>query len=215
MKNKSFVIGILIFVIASFALATYYSRPTEDPPAPPEWVHEVLVRPDSYVKGPADAKVTIVEFFDPECESCRAMHPLVKSLLSEYEGKVKFVYRYMPFHPNSMYAAAILEEARAQGKFEEALEILFERQPEWADHHEPRPERIKEFLSRLNLGADAFEKEAVIARHGARVERDREDGARVMVNGTPTFFVNGRMLYSLGYEPLKAAIEREMKVASE
>ena len=59
----------------------------------------IFVRPHSRSRGPQDAKVTVVEFMDPECESCRAMHPIVADLFARYEGRVRFVIRYMPLRP--------------------------------------------------------------------------------------------------------------------
>ncbi|MBC7754791.1 MAG: thioredoxin domain-containing protein, partial [Moraxellaceae bacterium] len=54
-----------------------------------------LAASHSYSYGPLDAKVTIVEFFDPECESCAAVAPLIKNEMKYYEGKVRWVFRYM------------------------------------------------------------------------------------------------------------------------
>ena len=89
----------------------------------------VLVRPHSPRLGPEPAKVTVVEFFDPECESCRAMYPIVKQVMSEFEGRMLLVIRYMPLHQNSVYAASLLEASRAQNKYWEFLEEMLARQP--------------------------------------------------------------------------------------
>ncbi|HVK62696.1 MAG TPA: hypothetical protein VM432_14150, partial [Bdellovibrionales bacterium] len=61
MKNKSFLIAAIAFVIVAFGASAYFmkSKQQQVSDAPPAWINEVLVRPDSYVKGPADAKVTI------------------------------------------------------------------------------------------------------------------------------------------------------------
>ena len=72
---------------------------------------ENLVRPDSPAQGPENARVILVEFLDPECEACRAFYPTVKKILKEYEGRIRFVVRYMTFHSNSVLAASATEAA--------------------------------------------------------------------------------------------------------
>jgi protein-disulfide isomerase len=170
----------------------------------------VFVRPHSRSQGPRDAKVTVVEFLDPECESCRAIYPGVKHLLSQYEGRVRFILRYMPLHPNSVYAAGALEAAGKQGKYWEMLEIMFQHQPEWGSHHHPRPELIPGYAKQLGLDMQAFEQSLSDGAHHKIVEIDHTDGKTLGVTGTPTFFVNGRLLERLGYETLKALIDQEL-----
>ena len=88
--------------------------------------------------GEESAPVTIVEFFDPACEACRAFHPVVKSILDEHAGQVRVVLRYAAFHDGSDEAVKILEAARRQEVFEPVLEALLEVQPQWANHGAPR-----------------------------------------------------------------------------
>jgi protein-disulfide isomerase len=169
-----------------------------------------FIRPHSHIQGPADAKVTVVEFLDPECESCRGMYPLVKHLLAQVQGKVRLVIRYMPFHPNSMVAISALECAAAQGRYWELLESLFANQPQWGSHHAPKPELIPDYAHQLGLDMAAFHKMFNSAAHRTLAEIDRADGEKLGVKGTPTFFVNGRQLEQLGYETLKAMIDEAL-----
>ena len=217
MKKEVVRLGIIAAVaLAALAgAAGYYmsgeetkklaQQASQPPPAPSN-----LVRPHSHILGPADAKVTIVEFLDPECESCRAMYPMVKQLMAEYTGKVRLVIRYMPFHPNSMYAASALEAAAEQGKYWEMLEVLFANQQQWGSHHAPKPELIPDYARQLGLDMAAFDRTVGSTGHKAMVQTDEADGKALGVTGTPTFFVNGRMLDRLGYEGLKAMIEAEL-----
>jgi protein-disulfide isomerase len=204
-----------VLIAASVIGATYYLRAEKKQQAeqearqpPPET--SLFVRPHSRSLGPDDAKVTIVEFLDPECESCRAMHPMVKHLLGQYGGRVRLVVRYMPFHQNSVYAASALEAAGEQGRYWEMLEILFVHQPRWGDHHHPKPELIPELAEQIGLDMDAFGRSVNSSAHKKLVEADAADGKALGVTGTPTFFVNGRRLTRLGYEPLKVLIEEEL-----
>lgn len=172
----------------------------------------VLTKPHNLILGNSDAKVTIVEFLDPECEACRAMHPIVKRVLADYEGQIKLVIRYMPLHGNSKLAAVMLEEAREQGKFEEALEIIFAKQPEWGDHGNPRPELLPDLLVSVGLDRASLDPSNLMAKHGWKVDQDEADGTTLGVQLTPTFFVNGVMLREIGYGPLREAVEIALQV---
>jgi protein-disulfide isomerase len=170
----------------------------------------LLIKAHSPIKGAMEAKVTIVEFLDPECEACGAMAPIVKELFESYKNNVKLVVRYMPYHGNSKYVANILEGVRAENKYWEALELLFSTQSQWADHHNPNPDLIPEILKPLNLNMAKIIADAKAGKYDAQVLEDMEDGKKVGVNGTPTFFINGQMLPELGYGPLKQAIEEAL-----
>jgi protein-disulfide isomerase len=138
------------------------------------------------------------------------MHPVVKKIISDYSDRVLFVIRYMPYHQGSMFAASALEEARELGKFEEALSVLFEKQPEWGNHQQPRPDLIPQYLIKLGIPAERLDREKLIAKHGEKIRMDQEDGNKVGVQGTPSFFINEKPLKELGGDQLRAAIEQEL-----
>jgi protein-disulfide isomerase len=222
MNKQAKVLGITagVLVGATVAAGLLYSRSKQAaaPPAPPVAAaasssDSVYVRPHSHFIGPADAKVTIVEFLDPECETCRAMYPLVKQVLQELHGKVRLVVRYMPFHQNSLFAASALEAAAEQKKYWEMLEAMFASQPMWADHHQPRPELIPEIAKQVGLDMPAFNQALSRPAHKQKVQIDEADGKALGVTGTPTFFVNGKMLQELGYEQLRALVAQEVAAA--
>ncbi len=205
-SNKLFVTGIAAATLIAFGVLVFFNKPNTEVKAPATNALQLLIKPHSPVIGNPDAKVTIVEFLDPECEACRAMHSIIKKLLTEYEGQVKLVIRYMPLHGNSKFAAAALEEAREQGKFDEALDVLFDKQPEWGDHHQPRPEMIAPLLKEIGITGD-LDQATLIAKHGAKIDMDQADGMQLAVRLTPTFFVNGVQLPEIGYGPVKQAID--------
>lgn len=138
------------------------------------------------------------------------MYPMVKHLLDQYEERVRLVVRYMPLHPNSLYAAGALEAAGEQGRYWEMLETLFRYQPDWGNHHHPRPELIPGYARQVGLDMQKFERFMSAGSYRSIVEADHADGMTLGVNGTPTFFVNGRLLEQLGYETLKALIDEEL-----
>ncbi len=178
---------------------------------------EALVRPDSPTLGPADAKVTIVEFLDPECEACAAFHPVVKKTLKDYDGKLRLVVRYMPLHPNSLSAATFLEAAGEQGKFWEAQDKLFLMQPEWGTKHGSNAPQadinvlFRKYASELGLDAGKMNSAFAGNLFADKIERDRKDGESVGVRQTPTIFVNGRKLSQLTEAALKYLIDDELK----
>ncbi len=166
-----------------------------------------VIRPHNFTYGNSLGRVVVVEWFDPACESCREVYPTFKKLISTYSDRVHFVLRYMPYHEGSLFAAAALEEAREAGKFEEALQLLFEKQPEWASHHAPRPELIPTYLSKLGLASEKFDSDAIIKKHGKKIELDESDGNRLGVKGTPSFFINGRRVLRFDGDNLQLAVE--------
>lgn len=171
-----------------------------------------LMRDSAYVKGDANAPVTIVEFFDPECEGCGAFHPLLKRIMDEYEGKVKLVARYMLFHGNSLHAAFALEGAGAQGKYYDLFNILLERQNEWG-HQEPGSVNhiFEKYAKEIGLNVETFKTAFNNPEYAAIFEKDIADGKSLGVRGTPTFFINGKMLQRLSYQDLRNAIDAELK----
>ncbi|POB14770.1 disulfide bond formation protein DsbA [Halobacteriovorax sp. DA5] len=160
--------------------------------------------------GPDNAKVVLVEFLDPECESCRAFSPYVKEIMNKYEGKVKLVVRYAAFHKNSAYAISILEAARKQGKYWETLDLLFKSQPAWGNHHNPRPDLIWNYLTTLDLDIDKIKSDMHDPKFMEWIRQDAEDGKALGVRGTPTFFINGKPLERFSYQQLELQIREEL-----
>jgi protein-disulfide isomerase len=206
--SKSLLAGVVVVLVGAFVLGASWYRGREGATAGSD---ERLVRPHSITLGPANAPVTVVEFFDPECEACRAMYPIVKQVMTDLDGRVQLVIRYMPLHQNSAYAATLLEAARAQNKYWEYLDIVMLRQPEWASHAAPRPELLMAYAPMVGLNVEQLRLASTDPAIKERIEQDRTDGLALGANRTPTFFVNGTMLPQLGYGPLRAAIERELK----
>ncbi len=178
-----------------------------------------LVREDSWTMGPGEAKVTLVEFYDPECESCASFAPVVKKIYSDYGGKLRLVMRYMPLHRNSITAANFLEAAGEQGKYWEAQDLLFKKQGEWGEKHGAPPDPNAPSINILfdkyakELGIDMDKARASInaRKFDEKISRDRKDGQDLGVRKTPSFFVNGRELARFGEADLRSLIEEEMK----
>ena len=172
-----------------------------------------LIRPYSPVLGPVDAPVTIVEFFDPSCEACRAFHPVLQSIREEFPTQVRIVLRYAAFHQGSDEAVRILEAARAQGMFEPVLDALFERQPEWAPHSGPQLDLAWAIAGEAGLDVAAGQAYRQMPGVVAILNGDAADVEAVGIQQTPTFFINGEPLAEFGAEELVEAVREEVKVA--
>jgi protein-disulfide isomerase len=172
-----------------------------------------LTRPHSPVLGSAKAPVTVVEILDPACEACKAFAPVVKQLLFLHPEDVRVVVRFADFHPGSEEAIRLLEAARQQGKFEELLNALFERQEEWSSHAAPDTERAWKIAGEVGVNVARARKDARAPSVDAILRQEAEDLIAIKVERTPTFYVNGKALPTFGAEPLLNLVESEVLAA--
>lgn len=210
MKTKIFaIVAVIISLIGGYILATKTYK-TSEQNSLAQIDQTIFLRDYAPRMGATNPKVYLVEFFDPECESCRAFYPHVKEILKEYEGQIQLVLRYAPFHPNAMMVARILEAARKQNRYFETLEILYQHQPEWGDHHHPRPELVWTYLAQIDVDVEKIKKDMNDPAIISQIEQDVKDLETLKIRGTPTFFVNGRPLPTFGLGPLKDLIKEEI-----
>jgi len=172
-----------------------------------------LVRPHSVVFGPKDAPVTIAEFFDPACETCRAFYPVVKRIMDEFPGRVRLVMRYTPLHQGSDEVVRLLETARLQGKFQPVLEAVLQAQPEWASHGAPRIENAWKAAAAAGLDVAQARAALMSPEVTAVLEQDIADSQASDATKTPTFIVNGKHLPSFGAQQLYDLVESEVRAA--
>lgn len=171
----------------------------------------MFVREHSPTLGSDNAKVYLVEFMDPACETCRAFSVFVKKLMAANPDKIKLVLRYAPFHDGADYFVKILEAAKKQGKYWETLEVMYKTQPYWASHHNPQPQLIWQFLSRVGLNLEKIRNDMNDPAIRKLIEQDLADAETLNVRKTPGFFVNGKPLPSFGYNQLRQLVEAEIK----
>ncbi len=172
-----------------------------------------LVRFHSPVFGPSNAPVTIVEFFDPACETCRAFYPIVKDILKQYPNDVRLVIRYAPFHAGSDQVVKLLEAAKRQNKYLPVLEMILASQPQWADHGKPNIELAFRAAQEAGLDIAKAQADAQGSDIAAVLKQDIEDLTALEVTKTPTFFVNGRGLPSFGDQQLLSLVAEEVAKA--
>lgn len=213
MKKKYIVAaaGIILIAIFAAAAAIYNKQQADKISAEAQKYAAHLERDYSPTMGNPDAKVTLVEFFDPACGTCRAFHPFVKHLMSIHPGKIRLVQRYIPLHQGSDYIIKILEAARLQDRYLETLEAAFESQAAWASHDNPQPERLWMYLGNVGLDLKMVRAQMESPEIANRIRQDMADARQLGVNKTPGFFVNGNPLIDFGYEQLQTLIESELK----
>lgn len=142
-----------------------------------------------HILGREDAPVTLVEYGDFECPHCRRAHEQMGGLLETAGEMVRLVFRHFPLsqvHAHAERAAEGAEAAGAQGKFWEMYDLLFENQEALEN------EDLAGYAQRLGLDVAQFEKGLADRTYRQRVSEDFRAGIRSGVNGTPTFFINGR-----------------------
>jgi protein-disulfide isomerase len=160
-----------------------------------------------------DGRVTVVEYLDLECPSCRAAFPGVEKLKAEYGDRVTFTVRHFPIpsHRNAELAAVAVEAAGAQGKRDEMFTLMFESQQEWGGQQTSQRAAFLGLAQQLGLDMAKFESGLDDAALRERVLNERSEGSKLGVQGTPTFFINGEKFSGApSYDNLKAAIEQEL-----
>ncbi|MHA2299006.1 MAG: Na+/H+ antiporter NhaA [Candidatus Hodarchaeales archaeon] len=156
----------------------------ESPPKLTDPVNEF-----DHIKGNKDAKIKIVEYGDFECQYCRMANTVIEDVLSRLEDKICYVFRHFPLsklHPRAQLAAEAAEAAGAQGKYWEMHDLLFENQEQLS------LETVVKLANDLSLDVKRFQEDLEEKRHEKRVKNDFLTGVKSGVNGTPTFFIDGK-----------------------
>jgi protein-disulfide isomerase len=215
MKQKTLFIASAVALVLAFVVgALVYNIQQADRTA--EVVKrnpQALTRPHSPTFGNADAKVHIVEFLDPACGTCAQFYPFVKDLIAANPGRIRLTVRYAPFHPGSGEVVKLLEAARKQGKYWEALQALFATQRLWVQNHVAHPQLAWKSLEALGLDPERLRSDMNAPELARNVQQDVEDTNTLEVSKTPEFFVNGRAMPSFGARQLKDLVDEEVAKA--
>jgi protein-disulfide isomerase len=211
MQNKKLVgISLVILVVLFMSLAYFYKSSQEVSTAPKD-VSSSFVRDYSMSFGENKKNIIVVEFLDPECESCAIFHPIVKKVFKEYYTDIKLVVKYVPNHKNSKFAIKILEASREQNKYNEVLNVIFEKQSLWAAHNNEKPELLWTFLAEVeDLDIEKLKVDMNNPKIDKIIESDAKDANALGVKGTPTIFVNEKKLNTLSQKELFDLVETEI-----
>ena len=165
--------------------------------------------------GEPDAKVHIVEFIDPACETCAMFYPMVKEWMAGVPGEIRLSMRHIPFHSGADYAVRVLEASRNQGKYWETLEALLQSQQQWTRHHQVLRDKIEPAIAGVGLDMDKLRADMNSVEVMARMERDKKDAQLLKVTATPEYFVNGRPLPRFGARELANLVRQELQKNSQ
>jgi protein-disulfide isomerase len=208
------VIVAVVLGLAVFAGAFLYMIQKTQGPAPAvERVQSGLVQMYSPTVGNPEAKVHIVEFLDPACETCATFYPHVKQAMAANPDKVRLTVRLVPFHNGSDEVLKLLWAARKQGKFWQALEAMLANQAVWTRNHTVLKESIWKPLEAVGLDMAQMKVDMNSPEIGRQIEQDLKDAKMLKVTQTPEYFVNGRPLPDFGLQQLQQLIRAELQAA--
>jgi protein-disulfide isomerase len=163
--------------------------------------------------GNPAAKVHVVEFLDPACETCAAFFPIVKDLMAQNPDRIRLSVRHVAFHEGAEYAVRVLEASRAQDRYWQTLEALLGSQALWAPNHTVRPELVDQAIASVGLDMQRLAADVNSPEVTERIQRDLQDARTLQVTATPEYFVNGRPMPSFGEQQLRTivadALQRE------
>lgn len=195
-----------VLVKATAAAAAKPAAAPGPPKEDPNKVYDVKVG-TSAVKGPADAKVTIIEFSDFQCPFCSQAAKLVDQIIEAYPNDVRFVYKNypLPFHNQALPAAKAAVAAGKQGKFFEMHDLLFE------NFRTLSQEKFEEFAGTIGIDVEQFKTDMASPEVAAQVTAEMKEAGDNGVRGTPTIFINGKKPAGRSFELYKSIIDAELK----
>src|SRR5262249_32671266 len=190
-RNLPFVIIAAVLGVAIGA-GVWMSRSAQSQLAPtPTPTSAPAVTPNvSTAKG----VVTIEEFGDYQCPPCGSLHPILKTLKSEYGDRVRLIFRHFPLtslHKHALEASYAAEAAKLQGKFWEMHNLLYENQSTWSDVGDFRPTAFN-YARQLGLDIQRFTQDMDGLKVMTNIESDEQRANGLSVNSTPTVYVDGR-----------------------
>jgi len=174
--------------------------PVEDPAS--------LVGFQDVTKGPADASVTVVEYFDPNCPHCKTFHnETMTTLVSEYGDEVQFVYKPFPLRGSSLPEIQALYAAHQEGKFVEMLEGQYARQNRTGIGEQD----LRAIASEIGMNPDVLMSRIQEKKYRSQIIQQRRRAIEIGVNSTPTVLINGHFAGSRSTECMRMFIERAQK----
>ena len=189
---------------AGAAAAAAPARPAMDP----NTVYQLPVA-SSPVRGPKDAKVTIVEFADFQCPFCSQAAPLVDQVLQKYPKDVNYVYKQFPLpatmHPNALPAAKAALAAAKQGKYWEMHDILFKNSRDLS------ADKLEEYAKQVGLDVNKWKADMGAPDVQAQIDAEMKLGQTAAVSGTPSFFVGGKRLMNRSVDGFSEMIDAQLK----
>jgi len=207
-----FGLTVLVLIIAFMFGSSYYKgKQAEKIGFMAQENASIFIRDHSQMFGSDDAKVYLIEFMDPACETCAAFSPFIKQIMDANPGKIKHVIRYAPFHHGADNFVKILEAAKKQGKYWETLDIMYKSQRYWASHSNPQPQKIWQFIPQAGVNVEQIRRDMNDPAIAKLIDQDLADAKTLNVRKTPGFFVNGKPLQTFGSRQLLQLVQDELR----
>ena len=214
-RRRGIVIGAIVAVLLAVVVGTllFKGDRSQSSQGATAANHDPLASVHSPTLGDAAAKVHIVEFIDPACETCAQFFPLVKQLMAENPNRIRLSIRHVAFHDGSDYAVKLLEASRKQDKYLPTLEALLASQAQWAPHHTVQPDLVLQAVAGVGLNVEQLLVDMNSPEVAQRMEQDRNDAVALKVTATPEYFVNGRPMPSFGLQQLQTLVSEALQSA--
>ena len=206
------IVAVVALAIAVVAAVLVYSQGPSPMSGDTEWKAALESR-DAPTLGNPEARVHVVEFLDPACETCALFFPIVKQMMAENPDKIRLSVRHLAFHEGSEFVVRMLEASRKQDKYWQTLETLLASQSRWAINHTVRPELAMQAVAGVGLDTGQLMADMRSPEIDERIRRDRMDAMTVKVTATPEYYVNGRPLPGFGEQQLRGLIREELRRA--
>jgi protein-disulfide isomerase len=188
-----FISTIVVILVALFG---YYFFASSDTTSSTVAGEQIVVSATDHVRGAKDGKVTLIEFGDFQCPACGAFEPVVRQVLADNKDTLKIVYKHFPLtqiHRNALPAAKATEAASLQGKFWEMHDILYDKQEEWSGALNSR-DYFLTYATTIGLDTKKFLADYDNPSVEEKILAEFREGVKLGIQGTPTFFVNGKQL---------------------
>jgi protein-disulfide isomerase len=186
------VVGNLNTNVAPTPSPTPSPTPIPSPPSSAGDFSKIsAVSNSDYIRGDKNAPVTLIEYSDFQCPFCKRHVPTISQLLSDYEGKVRFVYRHFPLnsiHPNAQKAAEAFECAGEQNKAWEMHDVMFDNQSALAVTN------LKSYAGNLGLSQGQFDDCLDSGKYASKVNQQAQEAQAAGITGTPGTFVNDQLV---------------------
>lgn len=163
------------------------------------------------MKGPETALVTVTEYADFQCPACASAYTIInKSLEEKYGQSVRFEFKHFPLrsiHQYAYEAAQAAECAADQGKFWEFVDVNYVNQKDLSSAV------LRTWGAALGLNADLYDRCIRSEIKGDTIMADEAEGEKLGVQGTPSYFVNGKRVEVSSLEAMSAAIDAALAQA--
>ncbi|MCA9347529.1 thioredoxin domain-containing protein [Candidatus Saccharibacteria bacterium] len=205
--DKKFL-AIICVIILGFAGFIYFKQKNNTD-------NTSTVNLSEHTKGAGNKRVTLVEYGDYQCPVCGQYYQMLQAIESKYGDDITFQFRNFPLdaiHPNARAAHRAAEAAGMQGKYFEMYDLLYQNQSTWSASTNSSS-IFESYATRLNLDLDKYRSDFLSEDVNNVINADAAEGQKLGVEGTPTFYLNGRKLSDderASYDNLVKAIDAEI-----